>query len=321
MIKQQAGICSRSLFSGVSNFKKHLKENAPFLLMVLPGTILVILFAYLPMFGIVIAFKDIDYAKGILGSDWIGLKNFEFLFKNPDVYTVFRNTIGYNIVFIILGTLLSVASALLLSQLRNGRTAKFYQSVFMLPHFLSWITVTYVVYAFLSYRYGIINMKLMPMLGMEVADWYSNKALWPWLIIFLYIWKSIGYKSVVYIAAIAGIDQSLYEAAAIDGASRWQQAKYITIPEIMNVVVIMTILSIGSILSSDFSLFYNVPMENGNIFDVTNVISTFTYRALKVNGDMGMSAAVGLFQSVIGFILVVGTNAIVRRIDDSKALF
>lgn len=301
--------------------KNVFKKNWEFLLMVLPGTLFVLVFSYLPMIGILIAFKSIDYSKGIIMSPWVGLQNFKFLFDNPDVWIILRNTIGYNLVFLTLGAVCPVAVAIMMSRMTNKRTVKVYQTMMMLPHFISWVVVSYIVYAFLSYSYGLLNTSLIPALGMEPINWYTEKQYWPFILVFLNTWKGLGYGAVVYIAAIAGIDTSLYEAAAIDGATRWQQTRYILIPELMSVIVIMLILNIGKMLNADFGLFYNVPMEHGELFPVTNVISTFVYRALKINGDIGMSSAVGFLQSVVGFVLIMLSNGIVRLIDEEKSLF
>ena len=301
--------------------KNVFKKNWEFLLMVLPGTLFVLVFSYLPMIGILIAFKSIDYSKGIIMSPWVGLQNFKFLFDNPDAWVIIRNTVGYNLIFLVLGTICPVAVAIMMSRMTNKRTVKVYQTMMMLPHFISWVVVSYIVYAFLSYSYGLLNTSLLPALGMEPINWYAEKQYWPFILVFLNTWKGLGYGAVVYIAAIAGIDTSLYEAAAIDGATRWQQTRYILIPELMSVIVIMLILNIGKMLNADFGLFYNVPMEYGELFPVTNVISTFVYRALKINGDVGMSSAVGFLQSVVGFVLIMLSNGIVRMIDEEKSLF
>ena len=306
---------------GGRGMKTSSKSNIEFLLMVLPGTLMALIFSYIPMFGICIAFKSIDYAKGIFGSPWVGLKNFRFLFQNPDVYIILRNTIGYNLIFIVVGVVVPVTIAIMLNQITNKRGAKLYQTIMILPHFISYVVVSYVVFAFFSYNLGLLNTSLLPKLGLEPINWYSKVEWWPFIIVFIYTWKGFGYGAVVYLASIAGIDASLYEAAAIDGATRRQQTWYIIIPELSNIIIIMTILAIGRIMSSDFGLFYNVPMENGKLFPATNVISTFVYRALKLNGDVGMSSAAGFLQSVVGFILVVTTNAIVKRYDESKSLF
>lgn len=299
---------------------RSLGLNFAFIMMVLPGFLLMLIFHYLPLAGLCISFKDIDYAKGIFGSPWCGLDNFMFLFKSPDLPVILRNTLGYNIIGIILGAIVPVTFAICFSQLRNKRFSKVYQTVMMLPYFVSWIIVTYIVYSFLAYNNGMINHILMAM-GKEKVDWYANLKFWPPFLILLSLWKGMGYNSVVYIASIAGIDTSLYEAAAIDGANKRQQLMHITIPELSSIIIILLIMSIGSILGSSFELFYNVPMESGTLIPVTNVISTYVYRALMVNADIGMSSAAGFFQSVVGFILVMTTNAIVRKIDAEKAMF
>ncbi|MBE7015191.1 MAG: sugar ABC transporter permease [Ruminococcaceae bacterium] len=321
MIKEKKkSVIKRGTIRKEIKLRKDLIDNWQYLLMILPGLICVICFCYLPMFGITIAFKSIDYAKGIWGSPWIGFENFKFLFKNPDVFIILRNTLGYNIVNIILGTFINVGIAVMFSQLANRRLGKIYQTVVMLPHFLSWIVIAYIVKAFLDYRLGSVN-GVLSKLGIEAVDWYSKVEAWPFLLVFINQWKSFGYGSVVYVAAIAGIDSSLYEAAAIDGANKRQLTWYITIPELASIIIIMTILSIGNLLSANFSLYYNIPMDSGALYPVTNVISTFVFRALKINNDVGMSSAASFLQSVVGFVLVIGTNLIVRRVDSDKALF
>lgn len=303
-----------------SGFGKSLSTNMAFLLMALPGAFLIFVFCYMPMGGLVIAFKNIDYAKGILGSDWVGLKNFKFLFGSPDLPIILRNTIGYNVVTIALGAVIPTIFSIGFSQLRNKRGGKVYQTLIMLPYFISWIIVTYIVYSFLSYRTGLVN-HILAAFGKEPVNWYSEIGMWPYLIVFLGLWKSVGYSTVVYLATIAGIDSSLYEAASIDGATKWQQIWYVTLPELSSVIIIMLVLAIGRILNADFSLFYNVPMESGTLLPVTNVISTYVYRALMLNADIGMSSAAGFFQSVVGFILVITANWVVKKIDEEKSMF
>lgn len=299
---------------------KSMQLNFSFLMMVLPGFALVLIFNYLPLAGLCIAFKNIDYAKGIIGSPWCGFDNFMFLFKSPDLPIILRNTFGYNIIGIILGIIVPVALAIGFSQLRNKRFGKAYQTVMMLPHFVSWIIVTYIVYSFLAYNNGLLN-HILTGLGKDPVSWYENKKFWPPFLILLSLWKDMGYKTVVYIASIAGIDNSLYEAAAIDGANKRQQIMYIMLPELASIVIVLLIMAIGKVLNSSFELYYNVPMDSGAILPVTNVISTYVYRALMVNADTGMSAAAGFFQSLVGFILIMVTNGIVRRIDAEKAMF
>lgn len=299
---------------------KSMQPNFAFLMMVLPGFILALLFNYLPLAGLSIAFKNIDYAKGILGSPWCGLKNFMFLFKSPDLPIILRNTLGYNIIGIILGVIVPVTLAIFFSQLRNKKFGKVYQTVMMLPYFVSWIIVTYIVYSFLSYNNGLIN-RILVALGKDPVSWYENKKFWPPFLILLALWKSMGYQTVVYIASIAGIDSSLYEAAAIDGANKRQQIIHIMLPELASIIIVLLIMAIGGVLNSSFELYYNVPMESGAILPVTNVISTYVYRALMLNADIGMSSAAGFFQSLVGFILIMVANGIVRKIDSEKAMF
>lgn len=299
---------------------KSMQLNFSFLMMVLPGFALALVFNYLPLAGLCIAFKNIDYAKGILGSPWCGLKNFMFLFQSPDLPVILRNTLGYNIIGIILGVVVPVALAIGFSQLRNKRTGKVYQTVMMLPHFVSWIIVTYIVYSFLAYNNGLLN-HILTGLGKDPVDWYGNKKFWPPFLILLSLWKGMGYQTVVYIASIAGIDSSLYEAAAIDGANKRQQIIHIMLPELASIIIVLLIMAIGGVLNSSFELYYNVPMESGAILPVTNVISTYVYRALMLNADIGMSSAAGFFQSLVGFILIMVTNGIVRKIDEEKAMF
>lgn len=294
--------------------------NLSFLIMALPGALLMLIFCYMPMAGLVIAFKDIDYAKGIFSSAWVGLKNFKFLLASPDLPVILKNTLGYNAVIITLGAVIPTIFSIGLSQMRSKRTSKVYQTLILLPYFMSWIIVTYIVYSFLSYQNGMVN-HLLKAFGKDPVNWYGEVNMWPAFLIFLALWKSVGYSTVVYLAAIAGIDNSLYEAASIDGATKVQQIWYITLPELSSVIIIMLILAIGKILNADFGLFYNVPMESGALLPVTNVINTYVYRALMINNDIGMSSAAGFFQSIVGFILVMAANWTVKKIDEEKSIF
>lgn len=295
-------------------------SDKAYLMMVLPGALHALIFCYIPLIGILIAFKDIDYSLGILKSPWCGLKNFEFLFRSPDTFVIFRNTICYGAVGIILGAICPVALAVAFTKLRSKHLSKVYQTIAMLPHFISWIVVSYIVSSFLDYKFGVVN-HLLASFGAEPVDWYATTKPWPFLLVFLNLWKSLGYSAVVYIASIAGIDQSLYEAAAIDGATSHQQTRYITLPQLSNIIIIMLIMSIGGLISSNFDLFYTVPKESGQLFPVTNVINTFVYRSLRINNDIGMSSAAGLLQSVVSFILVLSANLITKKIDEEKAMF
>lgn len=297
------------------------KRFAPLFLLMLPGLIYLIINNYLPMFGMIIAFKDINFAKGILGSDWIGFKNFEYLFKTTDAYIITRNTLLYNGAFIIINTIGALVIAILLNEIRKKMFQRFYQSVVILPHLISMVIVSYLVFAMLSSESGLINKSILPLLGLDEISWYSSKEYWPYILTIVNIWKGIGFLSVVYLASIVGIDTEYYEAATLDGASKWQQIRTITIPLIMPVITIMTLLAIGRIFYSDFGLFYQVPMDSGVLSETTNVIDTYVYRALMNLGDIGMSSAAGVYQSLVGFVLVILSNYAVRKFNRENALF
>jgi putative aldouronate transport system permease protein len=304
-----------------SVFLRELGKNRVLFLMTLPGVVLLFAFNYLPMFGLIIAFKNMNFSKGFFGSDWYGFRNFEFFIKTPDAYLITRNTIVYNLVFIVVGTVFAVLCALALHELRNRRTAKFYQSIMFLPYFLSWVVVSYLVFSFLSVDMGFINKQILPLFHIEALEWYGGTQYWPPILVFCNLWKYTGYNSVIYLASIVGILPEYFEAATIDGASKLQQIRKITIPLISPVIIIMMLLGVGRVFFADFGLFYQVPRNTGALFNVTNVIDTYVYRALVNSGDIGMSSAAGLYQSIVGFILVLGSNLVVRRIDPTKALF
>lgn len=299
------------------------KKNIPLLTMVLPGLVFFILFNYLPMFGIMIAFKQYRFDMGIWGSPWNGLKNFTFMFSSPDAWVITRNTVCYNLLFIFGGLVLNVAMAIGLSELRNKMFSKVCQTIVLMPHFLSFVIVSYLALAFLHVENGVLNRVFMPLFGREPIDWYATVKAWPFILVFVHFWKSVGYGSVVYLAGIAGIDTSLYEAAKVDGANRWQQIKYITLPALKSLMIILTILNVGKIFNSDFGLFYQVPLNTGTLYPATNVISTYVYNMLTSagTGSVGMASAAAFYQSIVGFILVMTTNMIVRRISPENSLF
>ncbi|WP_460293196.1 ABC transporter permease [Clostridium tertium] len=306
-----------------SIFKK-LKENGEFLLLTLPGTLWFLIFAYLPMIGIIIAFKNWRISGGfiesLIKSEWVGFDNFKFLFNSSDAWLITRNTVLYNIVFIILGIVLPVTLAILLKELLNKRLSKFYQSSMFLPYFLSWVVVSYCLFAFLSPEKGYVN-GIITALGGEKISWYTESKYWIVIIIFMSQWKAVGYGTVVYLASICGIDKSYYEASMIDGASKWQQIKYITIPSLKPVLIIMFITAVGGMFRADFGLFYQLPKNSGALYPVTNVIDTYVYRGLTNLGNIGMSSAAALYQSFVGLILILVTNGIVRKVDNENAFF
>ena len=297
-----------------------LKKNLPLLALTIPGMLYLLINNYFPMFGVFIAFKDLDYSKGIFGSDWCGLKNFEFLFRTSEAGRMIRNTILYNLVFIILGTVIAVLVALLMSEITHMTISKFYQGSMILPNLISMVIVSYIVYAFLSPETGLLNA-VIKSFGGEPISWYSKKEAWPFILVIVQMWKTVGYNSIVYIAAITGIDPSLYEAARIDGAGKFKQIFRVTLPQLKPMITLMILMSCGRIFSSDFGLFYQVPQNSGALYSVTQTIDTYVYRGLMQLGDVGMSSAAGLFQSVVGFLFVFGANAIVRATNKENALF
>lgn len=306
--------------------KKISRDDIELTLLALPTLIWYAVFSFLPMVGILIAFKKFRMVPGkgfiqnLIKSEWVGLVNFEFLFKTPDAMIIIRNTVLYNLVFIILGTVIPIALAISITQMYSKWLAKVCQTAMFLPHFLSWVVVSYFVFAFLSYDKGIIN-QILTFFGKTKIQWYMKDQYWPYIIVFMQIWKSMGYNMVVYLASIAGIDQTYYEAALIDGAGKWQQIKYITIPLIKPIIIIMFILAVGKIFNSDFGLFYQLPKNSGALFNTTATIDTYVYKAIEGTGSMAMSSAAAFFQSIIGFITIVTANAAVKKIDGESGLF
>lgn len=303
-----------------SFFKKVYKYRA-FLLMLLPAVIYTLVFAYYPMTGIVLAFKKYTYAGGIWGSDWNGLENFKFFFQSGQAGLVTRNTVLYNIAFIVVNTVSQIAVAILLTEIRNKRFRKTTQSIMFLPYFISWVIVGVMAFNIFSSDYGFLN-RLITLFGGEKIAFYTTPQVWPFILIFFNLWKGIGYGSVMYLAAIMGIDTSVYEAAAIDGANVFQRIFKVTIPMIMPTTIILFLLSVGGIFKGNFDMFYNlVGSSNGLLYNYTDVIDTLTFRALMTNSNFGMPAAIGLFQSVLCFITVVGVNKLVGRYDRDYTLF
>lgn len=325
MIMERAGQMNVTAAAQITVKKKSgmkkLKRYLPLFLLMIPGLIYLIVNNYVPMFGIFIAFKNIDYSKGLIGSEWIGLRNFEYLFKTSDAFIITRNTIMYNLVFIVIGTIVSIAVALLLNDIRNKMLNRFYQSIIVLPHLISYVIVAYLVYALLSIDSGFMNKTILPMLGISEISWYTEAKYWPFILTIVYLWKSVGLSCIIFLASIISIDPEYYEAAKLDGASRWQQIRSITLPLITPVIMILTLLAIGRIFYADFGLFYQVPMNSGAVADTTNVIDTYVFRALMNTGDIGMSSAAGIYQSIVGFVLVILSNYIVRKVNKENALF
>lgn len=307
------------------NHQSWKKDDTELTLLAAPTTIWYILFCFLPMFGIIIAFKDFrisgNFISSVFKSSWAGgngLKNFESLFTFGDIWIIIRNTLSYNAVFIVLGIAIPVVLALMINHLHSRMLAKFYQTAMFMPYFLSWVVVSAVLFGFLSFDKGLAN-KIIENMGGQPVQWYMSPKYWPYLIIFMNLWKSVGYGMVVYLAAITGIDGTYYEAAVIDGASKWQQVRYITLPLMKTVIVIMFILSVGRIFYSDFGLFYQVPRASNSLFDVTYTIDVYVYSMMKT-GTTGMASATALIQSVVGCITILLANGIVRKIDSDSAM-
>ena len=303
------------------NRKTRILRSIPIYIMMLPGLIYMFCNNYMPMFGIVIAFKKINWQKGIWGSEWAGLKNFEFLFKSKDTLIMIRNTVLYNVVWIILGTVLSIAVAILLNEIINKHSKKIYQSVILLPYLMSMVVVSYLVYAVLSNETGFMNNTILPALGMEPIDWYQKKEYWPVILTIVNIWKGIGFSMIIYYSSIVGISTEYYEAARLDGASKWQQVKKITVPLLVPTIITLFIMSIGRIFSSDFGLFYQVTKNSGALYSTTQTIDTYVYNALMKLGNMSMSSAASVYQAIVGFVLVMITNAIVKKYSKENAFF
>lgn len=301
------------------------KDDTELALLALPTTVWYILFSFLPMFGIIIAFKEFrikgGFLSSIVNSSWAGgngLKNFESLFNFGDIGIIIRNTLLYNIVFIILGIVIPVILALMIYQLHSRKATKVYQTALFMPYFLSWVVVAAVVFGFLSYDKGLLN-GFVEQSGGERIQWYMQPSYWPYLLTFMNLWKSLGYGMVVYLASIVGMDGTYYEAAVIDGASKWNQMRYITLPLMKPVIIIMFILNIGRIFYSDFGLFYQVPQASNSLFDVTYTIDVYVYSMMK-SGTTGMASAAAFVQSAVGCLTILAANAIVKKIDSDSAM-
>jgi putative aldouronate transport system permease protein len=289
--------------------------------MLVPGILYLLVMNYLPMFGALIAFKRVDYALGLLRSPWIGLKNFEFLFAAGGSWVAIWNTLGYNLVFIITGPIFSVTIAIALNELLNKRGTRVYQTLLIMPHFVSFVVVSYLVYAFLATNNGYLNTTIFPALGMEPVRWYLEPNSWPVMLFLVNGWKSWGFGTVIYLATIATLDVEIYEAATIDGASRLVQIRRLTIPLLLPIVVLLLILSLGRIFYSDFGLFYQVTRGSGALIRTTQTLDTYVYRALIQMSDVGMSSAAAFVQSVVGFITILAVNLAMRRLKPEWSLF
>ncbi|MBQ9411835.1 MAG: sugar ABC transporter permease [Oscillospiraceae bacterium] len=299
------------------SFSAKLKRWGPLYLMFLPGALYLFINNYIPMGGIIVAFKQYNARAGILGSPWAGLQNFRFLFATPDAWVITRNTILYNLAFIVLNTLVGIILAIFICDTVSKRLRKLSQSAILFPYLMSAVILGYIIYAFFSQSTGIVNNSFLR----EPINWYAEPKYWPWILILTNLWKGVGYGTLIYISTINGIDPSLYEAAELDHASKIQQIWYITLPFLKPTVITLTLMSVGRIFFSDFGLFYQVPRNAGLLYSATNTIDTYVYRSLMQSGNVGMSAAAGFYQSVVGFLVVILANWITRKVSSENALF
>ena len=301
--------------------KNALKEYWPLYLMMLPALLYLLINNYIPMAGMVIAFKKLNFAKGIWASPWAGLKNFKFLFASRDAWVITRNTLLYNVAFILVNMVIGIAIAILITEVKNIKLKKLYQSAILLPFLMSMVILSYIVYTLLSAENGLVNNSILPLFHIDPIQWYQKPKYWPAILIIANCWKGVGYGCLIYIASLIGIDPSFYEAARLDGASKWQEITKITLPSLVPTIITLLLLSIGRIFYSDFGLFYQVPMNSGVLVSTTNVIDTYVYRALIEQGNISMSSAAGVYQSLVGFCVVMLSNWIVRKVDKDQALF
>lgn len=299
---------------------KCFKRFIPVYLVMIPGLVYLFINNYMPLPGLVVAFKQYNAGKGIYKSPWVGFKNFQYLFATNDALLITRNTILYNVAFIAINLVCSIAVAIILSEL-TGRIKNVYQSVILLPHLISSVIIGYLVFAFFSVENGFVNNNILALFGKEGVSWYSEPKYWPFIIVFVNTWKSIGFNCIIYLSTLLGFDRAFYESAEIDGATKWQQIRYITLPLLKPTAIMMTLMAVGRIFYSDFGLFYQVPMNQGALYATTQTIDTYVYRGLLQLGNISMSAAAGVYQSIIGFVLILAANLLVKKLDRDSALW
>ena len=297
----------------------YLWHNKWLYLMMLPALAWVILFGYVPMAGVVIAFKDYNFMQGIWNSPWAGLQNFEFMFRTNTIWTVIRNTLWLNVLFIVTGTVAQLILAILFCEIRNKMVKRVTQSIVILPHFISWAVIAMFLTGFLNPN-GIVN-QLLSAVGGEAVKFYSRAELWPGILTILKIWQGAGFGTIVYIAVITGLSQEMYEAARIDGANRFQQIWYLTLPLLKSTVILLTIMAVDNIFRGDFGMIYAVTGDRAMLYSTTDVIDTYVYRIFRTNNSLDMSTAVSFLQSLVGLVMVMTTNFIVKKVEPESALF
>lgn len=295
------------------------RKNKELFLLTIPGVLFIFIFNYIPLYGLVLPFKDYQFDLGFWKSPWVGFENFKFLFTSDDALRITRNTIVLNALFIVVLLLFSIFFALILYEM-SRKFVKLYQTVMFFPFFLSWVVVSYVFLALLDMDHGLVNM-LLQKLHIEPVLWYNEASYWPSLLVSANTWKNVGYYTIIYYTGLLGIDSELFDAADIDGANKWHKIKNISLPMLKPLITLLLLLQIGKIFYGNFDLFYNLTRDSSLLYSTTDVIDTYVYRSLKGVGDLGMSSAAGAYQSVVGFILVIVTNWIIRRYDRENALF
>lgn len=299
-----------------------IKTNYSVYLMAFPAMLLLFIFAYMPMFGLLVAFKNYNFTKGIIGSEWATpiLNNFNYLFTQSESLRAVKNTLFLNLMFIVSSLIFEIGLALLMNEIVNQRIRKIIQSITFLPYFISWIVVGVFAYNMFNNDFGAIN-SILHSVGLNKFDFYGTPEIWPIILVLVARWKVTGYGSIIYMATLTGIDSMLYEAAKIDGATKIQQIRYISLPMLKPTVVILVLLSVGRIMNADFGLFYALTGGSPMLYSTTDVIDTFVYRSLRTTGDIGMASASGFMQSISSFVLVLGSNLIARKVDKDAALF
>jgi len=300
---------------------KVLRKSLPMLFFVVPGVIIMLINSYFPMFGLIMAFKRIDNSLGVFRSPWAGFDNFRFLFLSGRAWLLTRNTVLYNLAFIFLGLIISISIAIALNELRLRLLARGFQTIIILPYFLSFVVIGYIVYSFLAPTLGFFNTSLLPFLGKEKVDWYGTLSVWPYILILVNSLVYCGIDSIIFSASLSGIDNTLYESAVIDGAGKISQIRYITLPLLGPILAVLGILKLGNLFRGNFGLFYQVPMANPILLPVTDVLDTYIYRSLSGLGDFGMVTAASLYQSVLGAIIILTVNFTIRKLSPDNAMF
>lgn len=297
------------------------KKYVPFYILMLPGLMYLFCNNYLPMLGLVMPFTKVNLANGIFGGEWVGLQNFSFLVNSPDFLLMMRNTVGYNLVFLIGGPIIGIFIAFFFYELPNKHALKIYQTIILLPALISIQIVTYMVFAFFNADNGMMNKAVLPLFNGSAIQWYSEKQYWPFILIFVYFWMKAGFNGVIYFSSMLSISSDYYEAARLDGAGKWKQFTSITLPLLKPTIITLTIIGLGAIFKSDFGLFYQVPLNTGALYDVTQTIDTYVFRGMTGSGNLALSSAAGFFQSVIGAVTVFIANLIIRRVSPEDAMF